>query len=509
MTLLRFGPAALFPLFLLVAFPLRAQIDLRQDATTSTVEKYRRFIEAEAPSEDAFIAMQRVAAIYLRQKRWTDAVGVYKRFRRFFPEDKRIGKIIAMLEQQTDSVAISNIGPAVNSSSGESRPVLTPNRQMLYFSAQRRSDGAGGSDIYRSFIQEGIPQKAENLGPAFNTNVNESPLSISNDGRRFYVFGNYEGTFGHGDIFLYSPSENGWGNRQHLDSGINSPHFDSDASESASGDALLFVSDRPGGIGAYHEKDRPFHGDIWGNTDIYVAVRSGDGWKKPVNLGPKINTPYAERSPWLAPDGRTLYFSSDGHYGLGLLDLFVTRRLRADSWTEWSEPVNLGRVINSADDDMDFRLTGNGSEGVFGSYNRDEGYGGGDIFTVDRITPAPVTAAVPVRLNGILFDYDRAEVAPQANPVIDQLAAMLKANPDARIEILGHTDSIGGDAYNRRLSLRRARAVVNMLVSAGVPRRQLTARGHGRQLPVATNETEEGRSLNRRVEFRLLSQGGI
>ena len=512
-----FSTGLTVPILILVALlvlPASAQeIDLRQEATPATVDRYRKFIETEAPSEDAFIALQRVAAIYLRKQRWADAAQVYRRFQRFFPEEKRIDRIIAMLEAPSDSITVTNLGRGINSALGESRPVLTPDGRTLYFSAQKRSSGKGRSDIYRAELDPAGPRGAENLGPRFNTPLNESPLSISRDGRRFYVFGNYEGSRGQGDIFRFDRKGEDWGEMQHLDSAINSAHFDSDAMENGDGSVLLFVSDRPGGTGEFHEKDLPFHGDIWGNTDIYVAFRKGKGWSAPVNLGRTINSPYSERSPWLAPDGRTLYFCSDGHYGIGLLDIFVSHRLRENSWTEWSEPVNLGRTINSADDDMDYRLTGREQQAMFGSYNRADGFGGGDIYAVDR-SPASVTLPrlastpsapeSPVRLNGLLFDYDRAELTPVADAEIRTLAKLLLSNPASRVEVLGHTDSIGSDGYNRRLSLRRARAVVDQLVAAGVPRQRLVAHGYGRQRPVASNATESGRSLNRRVEFRLI-----
>src|SRR6185436_21013508 len=97
---------------------------------------------------------------------------------------------------------------------------------------------------------------------------------------------------------------------------------------STDGKALFFASDRPGGIGDFHRKEHPFHGDINGNTDIYVSVKTDTGWSAPINLGPTINTPYGERTPFLHPDGKTLYFSSDGHYGLGSMDVFKSKRLR-------------------------------------------------------------------------------------------------------------------------------------------------------------------------------------
>ncbi len=127
--------------------------------------------------------------------------------------------------------------------------------------------------------------------------------------------------------------------------------------------------------------------------------------------------------------------------------------------------------------------------------------------------PAPVVAApvppppppAPMRkkivLRGVNFDYDKATLQPAGRPILDEAAEILKANPDVNVEVRGFTDSRGSDAYNQRLSERRAQTVKNYLVSRGVSPSRLTTRGYGESDPVATNETEAGRAQNRRVEL--------
>ena len=95
-------------------------------------------------------------------------------------------------------------------------------------------------------------------------------------------------------------------------------------------------------------------------SDIYVVYRdSDDNIIGPINLGHVINTRYSDRSPQLSSDGMTLFFSSNGHGGLGHRDIFVSKRLSPDSWTEWSEPVNLGSQINTEGDEGEFRINHN------------------------------------------------------------------------------------------------------------------------------------------------------
>jgi len=163
---------------------------------------------------------------------------------------------------------------------------------------------------------------------------------------------------------------------------INSVNHDEAAFLTSDGKALIFTSDRPGGIGNFVENGRGFHGGFNGNMDIYVCTKTDSGWSDPINIGSTINTPFAERSPFLSADGKTLYFSSDGHHGLGRLDVFKSIRLSDTSWTEWSEPENLGRYINSVDDDWGYKFGVTGDSAFFASKNRDDSFGGWDLYSV-------------------------------------------------------------------------------------------------------------------------------
>jgi len=123
--------------------------------------------------------------------------------------------------------------------------------------------------------------------------------------------------------------------------------------------------------------------------------------------------------------------------------------------------------------------------------------------------PAPARPRVDacagvIRLRGVNFDFDRAEIRPAARPILDQAAARLRQCGSERLQVQGHTDSIGSDAYNQDLSERRARAVRDYLVSKGVSGARISAAGFGESQPIASNDTPEGRFLNRRVEVRFL-----
>ena len=190
------------------------------------------------------------------------------------------------------------------------------------------------------------------------------------------------GTYGEFDIYLAEKDSLSW-RMTHLPYPINTKYHEESGNLTSDGKALLFTSDRPGGIGAYVPINQYFyHGSVMGNMDIYISFLTDSGWSKPINLGPTINTPYAERAAYLHPDGKTLYFSSNGHAGLGRLDVFKSVRLREDSWTEWSEPVNLGKEINTANDDWGYNIDIKGDSAFFAINDAPDGYGNWDIYSV-------------------------------------------------------------------------------------------------------------------------------
>jgi outer membrane protein OmpA-like peptidoglycan-associated protein len=131
------------------------------------------------------------------------------------------------------------------------------------------------------------------------------------------------------------------------------------------------------------------------------------------------------------------------------------------------------------------------------------------------VRPAPAPAPAPsvdrcaevIRLRGVNFDFDKADIRPDAAVILDEAASLLKDAlgdcPNRSVSVEGHTDAVGADAYNQDLSERRANSVMDYLVGKGLPASRLSAKGFGESNPIATNETPEGRALNRRVELRL------
>jgi outer membrane protein OmpA-like peptidoglycan-associated protein len=347
-----------------------------------------------------------------------------------------------------------------------------------------------------------------------------------------------------------------------------------------------------------------------------VSFLQKDGkWTEPLNLGNDINSAHMESAPYLAPDNETLYFSSMGFSGYGGADIYISRRLD-DTWTNWTEPENLGPDINSPEDDIFFNIPPSGKYAYFakadesdaGNINRiempifyqpapvvsisgvvagkedgkpvrakisyklmpentDVGFAQSDSLTGEYEILLPVGSAydfvveaegyqpfdgridlgeitdfkemkrnislekagkpaggelavaetpgqggagevsekdIQALINkSVLFDFASDYADVKSYPFLKKIADYLKAHPDKKLYISGHSDNVGPDQYNINLSLRRAKSVLKYFLGQGIPEDRFIVKGYGSKRPVATNQTREGRAKNRRVDFSL------
>jgi outer membrane protein OmpA-like peptidoglycan-associated protein len=433
---------ALIPQFAVAAPTCEDRDIMLQQAVT--VQDFEQFIDANSPCELAFVAVQRLAATQVNNKNWGAAAGTFKRYKANFPSmAERFDKIISLLEAPEEYLEKSRLGSGVNSRGSEFRPIISADSQTLYFT-RNRGEEDGGEDIYFSTRQGRNWQTADNVGPPVSTPSHEMMLGISADNNKMTLLGNYPGSFGRGDIFYAEKGIKCWSDIKHYPAPINSEYFDSDAMLPADGRTLLFVSDRPGNVGPFKPKEELFHGGYAGNTDIYVYAETAEGEGQLINLGPTINTPFAEYSPYLHPDGKTLYFSSSGHYGLGGLDVFVATRLSNESWTEWSEPVNLGKEINGPYNDWGFQITTEGDLAYYATAEKKSGCseddfatprigcGPSDIFSTEL--PAIARPAVAVAVSGKVMDPDKNPLEAEIvwnDLTLNKSAGIAKSDPDS------------------------------------------------------------------------------
>ena len=286
-----------------------------------------------------------------------------------------------------------------------------------------------------------------------------------------------------------------WENPQLLN--VNGPNWESQPCLSLDGKELFFASRRNG------------------NADLYHCFRDDDGnWSEPENLGSVINTSGMEMAPFIHPDGKTLYFSSNTHVGMGGFDLFMSRR---NEEGEWSEPVNLGYPINTPGDEINFIVAADGHTALISSI-REGGCGGYDIYSFqlkeDDLKPEPINVydyvvedlspGTVVQLVNIHFEFNSAALTGGSQEGVAMLAAFLEARPELHVELGGHTDNVGADAYNLKLSEERAEVVRQALIAHGIAAERLTARGYGATRPLEPNDTEEHRAINRRTEMKIV-----
>jgi len=532
------------------------------------------------PDKD-WLVMQAEAYHQLRQ--YPEAIAALKRLKDWpnlgLPYQRQVQERIDRLEYAFHAISNpvpyhpENLDTGINTAAFELYPYISPEGDRLFFTRKEKHE-----DLY---VAEYIDSQWVEAKPLpVNTTDNEGAQTVSADGKfLFFTACNRPSGLGSCDIFYAVRTPQGWTQPQGIGAPINSTDWESQPNMSANGMALLFSSNRPNGIGG---------------KDIYISYLGQDNkWKEPQNLGPVVNTKGDEETPFLHADGRTLYFSSDGHPSVGGKDIYMTRLSEEGTW---SEPVNLGYPINTEGDESSLYVALDGKTAYL-STDRPGGYGHLDIyrfelneavraipatyvkavvkdavsgqlldsrykiseladdrlfaagrtagdgaflicmpadktfrlqvekqgyaFYSDQFRPQPATIQHPyvlevllqplsqgatVVLKNVRFATDSYVLDSVSYPELDEVVTLLKRHPEMQAEIAGHTDNTGQATYNMELSGKRAESVVNYLVSKGVAANRLKAKGYGAAQPVAANDTEEGRSLNRRTELILKAQ---
>lgn len=274
-----------------------------------------------------------------------------------------------------------NIGSNVNSSGYEYINALSLDDSQLYFTRKGANPDSDES-FFRSVSASGANGQlnfgpAINIGAPINTPGNEGALCVSPDGMTIVITCcSRRDSYGSCDLYLSHRLGNNWSEPENLGPEVNSFAWESQPCLSADGRSLFFVSTRRGG---------------YGGSDIYKSsLRENGEWNLPVNLGDTINTPSDEMAPYIHPDGRTLYFSSKGHPGMGGADLFFSR-LGSDN--RWLKPENIGYPVNTNHDEINLIINAKGTEAYI-SAERENGFGYTDIYRFElpqQSRPAPVS----------------------------------------------------------------------------------------------------------------------
>ena len=413
---------------------------------------------------------------------------------------------------------------SLNTTLNEGAQSITANGNVIFFAACDRPQGEGSCDIYASFLtREGLWSKPVNLGKNINSALWESQPSISSDGRTLY-FVRGKNSFDKNIDIYYSTLENKrWTPARKIPGKVNTDGQETSPYIHFDNQSLYFSSNGHPGMG---------------DLDFFVSKRQEDGsWGEPQNLGYPINTSGQEFSLIVAPNGKTGYFASDNiEGGFGLLDLYsfelpqevqaveiayirgkVTNRKTGqavDAELEFSDLDKNETVLveNSGSDGNYFSVLPGSSD--YGLSVQKKGY----LFysknfslktqSAERafelnIELIPIEVGEKVKLENIFFAFDSYKIEEKSFAELATVKNFLEENPQVNISIEGHTDNEGTSAYNTSLSTNRANAVYQYLVDKGINPERLSYKGYGDSMPVATNETEKGRALNRRTEIKI------
>ncbi|GAB4240487.1 MAG: hypothetical protein Tsb0034_16950 [Ekhidna sp.] len=513
-----------------------------------------------------------------------------------------INVLINLAAGVNNTIEATKLSTNVNSDYVEHSPIISPDGKRLYFSRQFHPDNVGGvtdaEDIWVSELDEETGEwlPAKNIGAPLNTKGPNfiSSISVIN-GKEVLILGNRYGKKGRmytgvsqstreGDTFTYPE-------------GVE---IENEYNYSPNADFFL----APGGNAMIISAERD---DTYGARDLYVSFRRRDGtWSEPKNLGNDINTAGEEESPFMADDGKTLYFSSDGYKGYGGADIYVSFKLD-DTWVRWSEPENLGPGINKEGNDEYFSIPATGQKLYFTRGEKGEDT---DIFSfqvedlfVDQLSPLatsvehlmdkevivtvsgkvlnakskepvegatvlierlpdgldighastdetgkflftvkgdalyglvgeaegyisqsenldftgftksdtleknidifPIEKGETLVLKNIFFDFNKSDLKTASYPELNRVLRLMEEDKIEKILITGHTDSVGDENYNKALSGRRAKAVMDFFIRSGISRDRLSYEALGESQPKVPNDTPENRAQNRRVEFQI------
>lgn len=476
-------------------------------------------------------------------------------------------------------------------------PSFTADENTLVFA---RNVGGRQEDFFISYRDEEGNWSPANPISSLNTDENDAGQTLSADGKLMVFTGcNRKDGLGSCDLYYSTYQADGtWTDPRNLGAPVNTKAWESQPSLAANGNLLFFASRRAEGFGG---------------SDLYASGRTASGgWTEPMNLGPIINTEKDDQSPFFHADGKTLYFMSMGHPGMGGFDLYKTVLGEDNVWTT---PSNLGYPINTENNEGALVVSLDGKTAYFATDNASTGVdsigvgsqrsGSTDLFQFTLPTDAragvvtyvrarvlnadtnePVAAAAlfsdastdkpflkrradiekgeflavlpsgktyalsveepgylfysdrfeltepasadepfellillqpiqeetataaveskPIVLRNVLFETGSADLLQASMNEISRLKTLLEENPALRIRVQGHTDNAGDSAANLELSTRRAEAVKTALIEHGIDASRLESKGFGESNPMATNDTEKGRALNRRTEFLVL-----
>lgn len=415
----------------------------------------------------------------------------------------------------------------INSEGNEGTCTISADGRMLIFTSCYGRPGYGSCDLYISTRTGNEWSQPVNLGPKVNSSAWESQPSLSSDGRTLYFISNKGGGVGGRDIYVTTlDDKNQWTSPKNLGRGVNTPGDEVSPFIHPNNITLYFASNGLTGFGGF---------------DIFYSERENNEWSEPKNIGYPINTSEDQVSLFITSDGKKGYYSHEVNNNPEQKGRIYEFNVPESVQVKYSTSYVSGKVFDAetkeplkADIEL-FDLKEDQREGLVSSdsltgsylmvltegsdyalYVNKKGY----LFESlsfeyeldDNLEPVnidiylkPIKSGASAVLNNIFFDFDSYALQEKSKTELNKLVWFLKSNPTAKIEVGGHTDNTGGEAYNLDLSLKRAKAVYDYLLKEGIPKAQLTYKGYGQNTPAYPNDSELHKKLNRRIEFKILN----
>ena len=514
-------------------------------------QRFTRLIDAES----AFRQQARFyrARVFQQKHAFREAVTEYKLYLQESEEDDEIrpavkGEILrcgnGILLPVRKDVIVENLGASVNGPQDDYAPIQSPNRtNRLYFTSVR-NDNMGGrrnargekdangelnSDIFYAEIEDGQWAPARSMTALINSPLNDAIWGFSESGQVMYLFKGYNRYSGEFLTDTFKTISNRTLRQNRYATPVDSRKGDGGVFL-YNDSTILFSSERSGGFGG---------------RDIYVSVRKSSGhWTKAVNLGPVVNSPYDDDFPYLANDGRTLYFSSNREESMGGMDFFTAQYDL--SVGAWSLPKNLGLPLSSSGNDRWFRPASDGVK-VYFSSDRKIGVGGEDLYVAyfadnmpfaltDKSEIAFISSASEVSEivqtqssaidseptiefppsfshRSLYYGMDRQVFTPTNTRHLESLATYLKAHPDIRLVCVGFSDGSDVPEYDLFFNMKSLEELSDWLTSRGIASSRVHLLATGSNYPMvetasAANQVASERAGMRRMDLWLMDVSG-
>lgn len=483
-----------------------------------------------------------------------DSVLIYTS-RRISPETEKINNLDNLFYE---NIYISKKDSAENWTEGEYFKKLNKqaNTAIIGFSPDGSQiytySGKRNGDILVSSYKKNKWKSPKRLPKQINTSkYHENSASITEDGKTlFFISNNKKSTFGGHDIYYSKLNEKGkWSEATHLSAAINTPYEEICIWTSPNGNTLYFASNGHNTLGGY---------------DIFKSEKDKNGiWKKAENLGFPINTPADELFFSMFSEDLA-YYSSNRDNGKGRRDIYKIEFLGEEkpsyqnteddlmasiirpithpemlpeitgikligkiSNTKTRKPVKAAiEIIDNKTSEIvastmsesngnyslllppgrNYAISAKAKDYMFYSENIDVQKDVKYQVLKTNIELTKIEIGAKVILKNIFFDSGETTLRSESFSELDRLIRFMEQNPSIRIEISGHTDNKGGYSANRNLSEKRAKVVSNYLKAKKVKPSRIHSKGYWYRFPIASNNTEEGRQQNRRVEFKIIGK---